>query len=130
MAFSCSNSSWTKVSITLFTLGLAGTVPIFPQIAQAGSITNTKNVIIMIGDGMGWEMARAAAIQKRINAGNTGNSLSNFYTSGKGSGLAFQDLSSDSTRCSTGSSRALSYRWISSLWASGLQVKAAQRIEK
>jgi alkaline phosphatase len=90
----CSHSnSWTKVSITLFTLGLAGTVPIFPQIAQAGSITNTKNVIIMIGDGMGWEMARAAAIQKQINAGNTGNSLSNFYTSGKGSGLAFQDLS-------------------------------------
>ena len=90
----CSHSnSWTKVSITLFTLGLAGTVPIFPQIAQAGSITNTKNVIIMIGDGMGWEMARAAAIQKQINAGNTGNSLSNFYTSGKGSGLAFQELS-------------------------------------
>jgi len=90
----CSHSnSWTKVSITLFTLGLAGTVPILPQIAQAGSITNTKNVIILIGDGMGWEMARAAAIQKQINAGNTGNSLSNFYTSGKGSGLAFQDLS-------------------------------------
>ncbi|GBF82818.1 alkaline phosphatase [Aphanothece sacrum FPU1] len=47
----------------------------------------------MIGDGMGWEMARAAAIQKQINAGNTGNSLSDFYTSGKGSGLAFQELS-------------------------------------
>ncbi len=37
-------------------------------------------------------MARAAAIQKQINAGNTGNSLSDFYTSGKGSGLAFQTL--------------------------------------
>nr|WP_245602831.1 alkaline phosphatase [Gloeothece verrucosa] len=47
----------------------------------------------MIGDGMGWEMARAAAIQKQINAGNTGNRLSDFYTSGKGSGLAFQQLS-------------------------------------
>jgi alkaline phosphatase len=70
-----------------------GTICLTPQISQAGSITNTKNVIIMIGDGMGWEMARAAAIQKQINAGNTGNSLSDFYTSGKGSGLAFQNLS-------------------------------------
>ncbi|AFZ57080.1 alkaline phosphatase [Anabaena cylindrica FACHB-243] len=43
--------------------------------------TTTKNVIIMIGDGMGWEMARAAAMTKGYN-----------YTSGKGEGLSFQTL--------------------------------------
>jgi alkaline phosphatase len=41
-----------------------------------------KNVIIMIGDGMGWEMARAAA---------TANGVP-FYTSGQGQGLNFQTL--------------------------------------
>ena len=51
-----------------------------------------KNVIIMIGDGMGWEITRAAAIQKLIDEGATGNTLSEFYTEGVGFGLAFQDL--------------------------------------
>jgi alkaline phosphatase len=51
-----------------------------------------KNTIIMIGDGMGWEMARAAAIYKQIQAGKTGTSLSDFYTSGKGTGLNMQTL--------------------------------------
>ena len=51
-----------------------------------------KNVIIMIGDGMGWEMARAAAIQKQINEGAEGNTLSDFYTEGVGEGLSFQEL--------------------------------------
>ena len=51
-----------------------------------------KNVIIMIGDGMGWEMARAAAIQKQINEGATGTTLSDFYTEGVGTGLSFQEL--------------------------------------
>ncbi|MEH2064682.1 MAG: alkaline phosphatase [Nostoc sp.] len=44
---------------------------------------NGVNVIIMIGDGMGWNMARAAAVAKGAP----------FYTSGKGSGLSFQKLS-------------------------------------
>jgi alkaline phosphatase len=43
---------------------------------------NGINVIIMIGDGMGWQMARAAALAKGAP----------FYTSGKGSGLSFQNL--------------------------------------
>ena len=51
-----------------------------------------KNTIIMIGDGLGWEMARAAAIYQQIRAGNTGTTLSDFYTSGKGTGLNFQTL--------------------------------------
>ncbi|MFH7023899.1 MAG: alkaline phosphatase [Heteroscytonema crispum UTEX LB 1556] len=52
----------------------------------------TKNVILMIGDGMGWEMARAAAIYKQIQQGKTGATLSDFYTTGKGEGLSFQNL--------------------------------------
>lgn len=51
-----------------------------------------KNTILMIGDGMGWEMARAAAIYKQIQAGATGNTLSDFYTEGTGTGLSFQNL--------------------------------------
>jgi alkaline phosphatase len=51
-----------------------------------------KNTIIMIGDGFGWEMARAAAIYEQIRAGNTGTTLNDFYTSGKGSGLNVQTL--------------------------------------
>lgn len=51
-----------------------------------------KNVIIMVGDGMGWEMTRAAAIGKQIEEGATGNTLSDFYTEGTGFGLGFQEL--------------------------------------
>jgi alkaline phosphatase len=51
-----------------------------------------KNTIIMIGDGMGWEMARAAAVYQQIQQGKTGSNLSDFYTDGKGTGLNFQTL--------------------------------------
>ncbi len=51
-----------------------------------------KNTIIMIGDGFGWEMARAAAIYQQIQAGATGTQLSDFYTAGKGTGLNLQTL--------------------------------------
>jgi alkaline phosphatase len=51
-----------------------------------------KNTIIMIGDGMGWEMTRAAAVYKQIQDGKPGTSLSDFYTSGKGTGLNMQTL--------------------------------------
>ena len=51
-----------------------------------------KNVIMMIGDGMGWEMARAAAIQEQIDNGAQGNTLTDFYVEGKGTGLSFQEL--------------------------------------
>ncbi|NMG20146.1 alkaline phosphatase [Brasilonema bromeliae] len=46
----------------------------------------------MIGDGMGWEMARAAAIYKQIQEGKTGATLSDFYTTGEGTGLSYQNL--------------------------------------
>jgi alkaline phosphatase len=51
-----------------------------------------KNTIIMIGDGMGWEMTRAAAVYKQIQDGKAGASLSDFYTAGKGTGLNMQTL--------------------------------------
>ena len=53
-----------------------------PVIEPALVAGNGINVILMIGDGMGWNMARAAAIAK-------GGA---FYTAGKGSGLSFQTL--------------------------------------
>ena len=71
-----------------------------------------KNVILMIGDGMGWEMSRASAIGLSIeaeieqirtdNPGITneeiaarfqGRTLDDYYTQGKGSGTSYQDLS-------------------------------------
>ncbi|MGF1672777.1 MAG: alkaline phosphatase [Rivularia sp. (in: cyanobacteria)] len=51
-----------------------------------------KNVIIVVPDGMGWEMARAGAIAKQIDQGHTGTTLADFYTEGKGEGLSFQEL--------------------------------------
>ena len=60
-----------------FVLGLP--VGEYSALAATG---NGVNVIIMIGDGMGWEMARAAAIAK-------GTPL---YKAGKGRGLSFQRL--------------------------------------
>lgn len=55
-----------------------GTPTVEPVLAAGNGI----NVILMIGDGMGWEMARAAAIAR-------GGA---FYTAGKGSGLSMQTL--------------------------------------
>ena len=54
--------------------------------------TTAKNVIIMVGDGMGWDIARAAAIQQAINEGAEGDTLADFYTEGTGTGLSFQNL--------------------------------------
>lgn len=72
-----------------------------------------KNVILAIGDGMGYEMARAGAIAKQVleelaslgcdttvgcpdneqaKAAFQGRDLSYYYTEGKGSGLSFQNL--------------------------------------
>ncbi len=70
-----------------------------------------KNVILMIGDGMGWEMTRARAIQAEIeqeiaeiresnpNITNEeiasrfdGRSLDDYYTEDRGSGTSYQDL--------------------------------------
>lgn len=65
----------------ILTLGIIIIGAIASNSSPATTTTNTKNVILMIGDGMGWEMARAAAVAKGYN-----------YTSGKGQGLSFQIL--------------------------------------
>ncbi len=50
------------------------------------------NVIIVVPDGMGWEMARAGAIAKMIDAGHEGNTLDDFFVEGKGQGHSFMEL--------------------------------------
>lgn len=59
---------------------------------QARNPLTQRNTILMIGDGMGWEMARAAAIANKIDQGKSGRSLQDFYTQGRGSGLNMQTL--------------------------------------
>ncbi|MEH1909941.1 MAG: alkaline phosphatase [Nostoc sp.] len=74
-----------KRSLTLTMVGFLCSIllifanSVFQPTMAAG---NGINVIIMIGDGMGWNLARAAAVAKGAP----------FYTSGKGSGLSFQKL--------------------------------------
>lgn len=79
-----------------------------------------KNVIIMVGYGVGWEMPRAAAIQADIEkeiadirAANpalsnqeiatqfAGRSLSDYYTEGVGQGTSYQQLSEYASVAST-----------------------------
>jgi alkaline phosphatase len=57
-----------------------GIQPAFAQ--SSGTKGNGVNVILMIGDGMGWEMTRAAAVAKGAP----------LYKAGKGSGLFMQEL--------------------------------------
>jgi alkaline phosphatase len=67
------------------------TVTISPVLSR--SVPNKqRNTILMIGDGMGWEMTRAAAIQQAINSGKAGKTLKDFYTQGRGAGLKMQTL--------------------------------------
>lgn len=84
-------NQFVTVPVVIFTTGLVGLINTSLP-AQAGTVTKSKNVIVMIGDGMGWEMARTAAIYKQIREGATGNLLSDYYTQGKGTGLSFQNL--------------------------------------
>ena len=65
-------------------------VEVAPEVE--GESGTAKNVIIMVGDGLGWDIARAAAIQQQINEGAQGNTLGDFYTEGVGTGLSFQNL--------------------------------------
>eukprot|EP01025_Chloroclados_australasicus_P031906 TRINITY_DN3230_c0_g1_i4.p1 TRINITY_DN3230_c0_g1~~TRINITY_DN3230_c0_g1_i4.p1 ORF type:complete len:599 (-),score=107.25 TRINITY_DN3230_c0_g1_i4:739-2535(-) len=60
--------------------------------AFAQKCSAPKNIIVLVGDGNGWEMTRATAIHKRIMDGEAGTTLADFYTEGKGSGLSFQTI--------------------------------------
>ena len=66
-------------------------VTINPVLSRS-SPNRQRNTILMIGDGMGWEITRAAAIQSAINQGKSGQTLKDFYTQGRGSGLNMQTL--------------------------------------
>jgi alkaline phosphatase len=77
--------------IVCFLLGFIMVVSGIPSFATPAA-PMPKNTILMIGDGMGWEIARAAAIQKQIRNGKTGDRLGDFYKSGVGTGLNFQQL--------------------------------------
>jgi len=73
-----------KITACLFCSAMfAVTIPAPGDSGAAFAAGNGLNVIIMIGDGMGWNMARAGAIAKG----------GQFYTAGKGAGLNMQTLS-------------------------------------
>jgi alkaline phosphatase len=74
------------ISLIIIT-GLDSTI----ALARKNTIQH-RNTIIMIGDGMGWEVTRAAAIASLIKQGKPGNVLQDFYTKGKGFGLNMQRL--------------------------------------
>jgi alkaline phosphatase len=77
--------------LVLSAIALFITITINPVLSR--SIPNKqRNTILMIGDGMGWEMTRAAAIQNSINQGKSGRKLKDFYVQGRGSGLNMQTL--------------------------------------
>jgi alkaline phosphatase len=77
--------------LVVFLWGLIIALNMMPSLAKISPIV-PKNTILMIGDGMGWEIARAAAIQKQIDKGKAGDRLRDFYSSGVGAGLNFQRL--------------------------------------
>jgi alkaline phosphatase len=79
---------WLIVSLVTVLLTVMS-VPVWSTVAPKPIARNT---ILMIGDGMGWELARAAAIQKSIDQGKSGKSLQDFYTQGRGTGLKMQTL--------------------------------------
>jgi alkaline phosphatase len=98
MKFQKARLKWSKYCLSLGILAVMGAgAAVAPQSASAQT-GSAKNTIVLIGDGMGWEFARTAAIYQqmfpdRVNpTGATGNTLSNFYTSGKGQGLNLQNL--------------------------------------
>jgi alkaline phosphatase len=74
------------------TIALLVTVTIPSVWSQSVPKVTQRNTIIMIGDGMGWEITRAAAIQSSIDRGKSGKTLKDFYLQGRGSGLKMQTL--------------------------------------
>ncbi|MCY7335070.1 MAG: alkaline phosphatase [Chamaesiphon sp.] len=74
----------------LAVIALFLTVTITPVLSRVPN--KQRNTILMIGDGMGWEITRAAAIQNSIDNGKSGKTLKDFYLQGRGSGLQMQTL--------------------------------------
>jgi alkaline phosphatase len=67
-------------------------VTITPAWSRIPSKPIQRNTILMIGDGMGWDITRSAAIKNSIDRGKSGKTLSDFYTQGRGYGLNMQTL--------------------------------------
>ncbi len=83
-------SKWLIVGLVSLLLAIS----ITPSWSRQATIPTTqRNTILMIGDGMGWEMTRAAAIENSIIYGKSGRTLKDFYTQGRGFGLNMQTLS-------------------------------------
>jgi alkaline phosphatase len=79
--------------LTISALSLLLTVTVVPSLVRSFYLKPIQhNTILMIGDGMGWEMTRAAAIQSAVAKGNPGKTLKDFYVQGKGAGLNMQTL--------------------------------------
>ncbi|HBB32464.1 MAG TPA: alkaline phosphatase, partial [Cyanobacteria bacterium UBA8803] len=74
------HSRW--LALLCASLLCAVSLVLLPAQSALAASGNGVNVILMIGDGMGWEMARAAAVAKGAP----------FYKGGKGKGLSFQNL--------------------------------------
>jgi alkaline phosphatase len=73
------------------TIALSVAITMPPMFSRPTTVRQL-NTILMIGDGMGWEITRSAAIQTAIDRGNAGKTLKDFYVRGKGSGLNMQTL--------------------------------------
>ncbi len=78
---------WLILSVIALLIAITIT-PVFSRSAP----NQQRNTILMIGDGMGWEITRAAAIQSLIDRGKSGKTLKDFYTQGRGTGLNMQRL--------------------------------------
>jgi alkaline phosphatase len=82
-------SKWLIISA----ISLLVTVTVIPSLFRFLAPKPVQhNTILMIGDGMGWDITRAAAIQSAIEKGKSGKTLKDFYVQGKGSGLNMQTL--------------------------------------
>ena len=77
--------------LTLSAISLVIAVTITPVFSRSAP-NQQRNTILMIGDGMGWEITRAAAIQNSIDRGKVGKTLKDFYIQGRGAGLNMQRL--------------------------------------
>jgi alkaline phosphatase len=78
---------WSILSLIILLI----TVNLPPALSRS-TANQQRNTILMIGDGMGWEITRAAAIQQAIDSGKSGKTLKDFYTQGRGTGLKMQTL--------------------------------------
>ncbi len=86
-----------KIQKTIYKWWILGVIALFVAVTMTPVLSRStpdrqRNTILMIGDGMGWEITRAAAIQAAIASGKSGTRLKDFYIQGRGTGLNMQTL--------------------------------------